>query len=335
MIEFDGIQIRGFEVTVWPRKCHLLRFKANPTFSLSGGFGYIQEVNYITIYIYNKLGIDLTTKENIRKALSDENKRKVVYVWNGLHDEFSDEAGNLTNEDYGKIVEILKDKNSNIKKYIKQAVENSENSTNETNSDSNENSENSTNETNSDSNENSENSTNETNSDSNTHVFVGNSKQIVLNEDQLTIGPREGKIGTFMSLIGTTKNDVFYTDIRSVVVQQPNLGEALFGGGGITSVANSLPYIRIFIKGIENHRNFKPVDDPYTVIFDGDQKEEADKFKSMIDKLVSKHRSGNNNQTVVNQLSTADELEKFANLLDKGIITQEEFDKKKKELLGL
>ena len=33
--------------------------------------------------------------------------------------------------------------------------------------------------------------------------------------------------------------------------------------------------------------------------------------------------------------SAADEIEKFKGLLDKGIITQEEFDAKKKQLLGL
>ncbi len=33
--------------------------------------------------------------------------------------------------------------------------------------------------------------------------------------------------------------------------------------------------------------------------------------------------------------SSADEIEKFKGLLDKGIITQEEFDAKKKQLLGL
>ena len=34
-------------------------------------------------------------------------------------------------------------------------------------------------------------------------------------------------------------------------------------------------------------------------------------------------------------ISAADELKKFKELLDMGIITQEEFDAKKKELLGL
>ncbi|MCI7741234.1 MAG: SHOCT domain-containing protein [Clostridiales bacterium] len=41
------------------------------------------------------------------------------------------------------------------------------------------------------------------------------------------------------------------------------------------------------------------------------------------------------NTTVVQNVSNADELAKFKDLLDKGIITQEEFDAKKKQLLGL
>ena len=39
--------------------------------------------------------------------------------------------------------------------------------------------------------------------------------------------------------------------------------------------------------------------------------------------------------TIVQQTSTADELKKYKELLDQGIITQEEFDAKKKQLLGL
>ena len=37
----------------------------------------------------------------------------------------------------------------------------------------------------------------------------------------------------------------------------------------------------------------------------------------------------------VNSVSEADELKKFADLKEKGIITEEEFNKKKKEILGL
>lgn len=40
-------------------------------------------------------------------------------------------------------------------------------------------------------------------------------------------------------------------------------------------------------------------------------------------------------ESVTTSFSSADEIEKFKGLLDKGIITQEEFDAKKKQLLGL
>ncbi len=39
--------------------------------------------------------------------------------------------------------------------------------------------------------------------------------------------------------------------------------------------------------------------------------------------------------TVIQQTSDADELKKFKELLDMGVISQEEFDAKKKQILGL
>lgn len=45
--------------------------------------------------------------------------------------------------------------------------------------------------------------------------------------------------------------------------------------------------------------------------------------------------SKNSSNVVVNNVSAAEELKKFKELLDMGIITQEEFDAKKKQILGL
>ncbi|MBR3928642.1 MAG: SHOCT domain-containing protein [Clostridia bacterium] len=42
-----------------------------------------------------------------------------------------------------------------------------------------------------------------------------------------------------------------------------------------------------------------------------------------------------NKSSNVATVSSADELKKFKDLLDSGVITQEEFDTKKKQLLGL
>ena len=41
------------------------------------------------------------------------------------------------------------------------------------------------------------------------------------------------------------------------------------------------------------------------------------------------------NTTVVQNSDEADKLKKYKDLLDSGVITQEEFDAKKKQLLGL
>ena len=49
---------------------------------------------------------------------------------------------------------------------------------------------------------------------------------------------------------------------------------------------------------------------------------------------IKQEKPTGGNTTVVNQLSPAEELKKFKELLDMGIISQEEFDAKKKQLLG-
>lgn len=58
---------------------------------------------------------------------------------------------------------------------------------------------------------------------------------------------------------------------------------------------------------------------------------------SIIDDIVKKYRNAGTASPVqvVQKTSAADELKKFKELLDMGVITQEEFDAKKKQLLGL
>ena len=51
-------------------------------------------------------------------------------------------------------------------------------------------------------------------------------------------------------------------------------------------------------------------------------------------KQIEEYKNRKNN-VVVNEVSAADEIKKFKALLDDGIITKEEFNAKKKELLGL
>ena len=59
--------------------------------------------------------------------------------------------------------------------------------------------------------------------------------------------------------------------------------------------------------------------------------EVANYIKGKIDEIKSRGE----NPAVIAQVSVADEIKKFKELLDLGVITQEEFDTKKKQLLGM
>ena len=64
--------------------------------------------------------------------------------------------------------------------------------------------------------------------------------------------------------------------------------------------------------------------------------EKRDDLSIKIRNIVEQYQEESSTQHLsVNQLSIADEIKKFKELLDSGIITQEEFDAKKKQLLGL
>ena len=65
-------------------------------------------------------------------------------------------------------------------------------------------------------------------------------------------------------------------------------------------------------------------------------KKDLDKMREIYNYIDGKIREyKNKGNGTVQQLSPADELKKFKELLDTGILTQEEFDAKKKELLGI
>lgn len=66
--------------------------------------------------------------------------------------------------------------------------------------------------------------------------------------------------------------------------------------------------------------------------------ENFDLAEEIVDYIENKREELRNNETrtlVVNQVSSAEEIKKYKDLLDSGAITQEEFDAKKKQLLGL
>ncbi len=125
-------------------------------------------------------------------------------------------------------------------------------------------------------------------------------------------------------------------------------GGVLFGGvgavvGGVTgekkskSVCNSLK-IKITVNSINNpvvYINFltiatKKESSTYKTLYNS-----AQECLSVLQLICNSQESLLENNNNAATLSNADEILKYKRLLDEGIITQEEFDAKKKQLLGL
>jgi len=74
---------------------------------------------------------------------------------------------------------------------------------------------------------------------------------------------------------------------------------------------------------------FDATKDENTVMFNRKQRKSFEELRQAIDQRIAAFGTGGQ------VTSAADELEKFARLRDQGIITEEEFEAKKKQILGL
>ena len=94
-------------------------------------------------------------------------------------------------------------------------------------------------------------------------------------------------------------------------------------------------YIQFVLSGgyLANGNISIAVKDENTIMFNQKQQEIFEEAKRTIEDLISSNK--NNNSSNQSTHTNLDELEKLANLKEKGIITEDEFIAKKKQLLGL
>jgi hypothetical protein len=109
-----------------------------------------------------------------------------------------------------------------------------------------------------------------------------------------------------------------------------------FESGGFFPKSNKYPLSSITAVTIENH---KLGEDFVVITIGGGEKkvfeiitgkQDAIAFGDLINSLINQKSSDNSAP-----ISPADELKKFKELFDLGVITQEEFDAKKKQLLSI
>jgi len=143
---------------------------------------------------------------------------------------------------------------------------------------------------------------------------------LVVYEDRVII-KHKGALN-FLAMGMQGDKTLYYCDITSVQYKKPS-----WIAGGYLQF--SLPGGRESVGGL-----FAASSDENTITLSNSSKvvQLAEKVAEYIN---AKIRDDKKNIGTVQQLSSADELKKFKELLDSGIITQEEFNIKKKELLGI
>lgn len=92
-------------------------------------------------------------------------------------------------------------------------------------------------------------------------------------------------------------------------------------------------YIQFIFMGSQESKKgvFAATQDENTVMFVKKEQKMADEIKEYIETFLAKK----NNSQVAATISGADEILKYKELLDQGIITDEEFQAKKKQVLGI
>jgi len=157
-------------------------------------------------------------------------------------------------------------------------------------------------------------------------------------------GTTEGALYTIRNNSGSTL-DVFDTYIElchqnliSTVAMSGNKGKKRISIQSISAVDfkkamyKNAGYIQFSVMGAERHGGtWNAAGDENSILINESLNDLA---QEIVDYIEQKRNQATAPQ-VVQTMSAADELKKFKELLDMGIITQEEFDAKKKQLLGL
>jgi len=162
--------------------------------------------------------------------------------------------------------------------------------------------------------------------------FKGSNGTVTLYEDKILI-QRKGimaKLAHFSA--GTSGGDrtIFLDQIRSIEINKGLLNcDMFFNTGNVGELSGGR---RKFMNDGASKLKIE-----YSVEFVRSDAKKAEEFKAKAEDAISKFKRPAAQPASVVQAapSAADEIKKFKELLDAGAISQEEFETKKKQLLGL
>ena len=168
-------------------------------------------------------------------------------------------------------------------------------------------------------------------------LFKGIRRQIVYNEDQIKLESYDASaIQGLINAQGQIPDQQFFIeDVRGITVHEGRnvVLNAFSGQSDHKKLADAKTFIRFELKG-ENVSSFDPEMHPYTVVIDGANISSAKDFEIWFNSKIKEVRQSNKNN-VSSSSSSADELLKFSELLEKGLVSQEEFEAQKKKILGI
>jgi len=161
----------------------------------------------------------------------------------------------------------------------------------------------------------------------------GANNTLIVYEDRVLL-TKEGLLQKYRGGMGGDRT-IYYRDMMSIEYKKPKIDNGYIKfimPGSVDATARSG-------FGTSSAQTWAANLDPNNVILaSGFSKaigENADKCYSIIMEQFNKAKSAVNSPITVQASTSADELAKFKKLLDDGVITQDEFEVKKKQLLNL
>lgn len=146
------------------------------------------------------------------------------------------------------------------------------------------------------------------------HKFETGTAFITVTPEKVVI---EHKKGTYHG--GKTK-EIRIQSLTGIEIKEP--GRILAG------------YIQFIFSGSSETQGYTRIDavkNENTVTFSKKHRDDIMRCKSLVEEYMNNSKGNDKTGTS----STADELKKFADLRDQGVLTEEEFNQKKKQLLGI
>ena len=149
-------------------------------------------------------------------------------------------------------------------------------------------------------------------------VLIGFSKWLAVFDDTVKVGVQKG---IFSKSPGQITGELLISDISDIKYQEPG-----FGAGAFILVKRGTNQTTVDDGKLFNYPN----GNSYGLSF---QKKSLETSKEVYEHLMEKIKSASKENSKPNDTNALDDLKKLSELKDQGILSEEEFESKKKDLL--